>query len=296
MKQFCTHPLLLSIFFVLICNQGLQAQVIKIQEVDVSAAEAPMASAPFADYIEKARNDWQVPGMAVAIVKDGQVVLAKGFGVREAGKPEQVDADTLFAIASNTKAFTSAALAMLVDEGKIGWDDHVTDYLPWLRLKDPMTRDMRIRDLLCHRSGLGTFSGDLVWWGTDYSPKEVLERAAELNPAAAFRAKYGYTNLMFLAAGLVIEEASGQSWSDFVTSRILQPVQMNRTVASVKGLLSKGNFATPHKTLLSEYKPLEWMDWDNMAAAGGIISSVNDMAKWMQVQLQRGEILAADGT
>lgn len=254
---------------------------------DVSVAE-------LCQYIEGARVAWQVPGLAVAIVKDDQVVLSRGFGVTQTGQTTAIDEHTLFAIASNSKAFTSAALAILVDEGKIRWDDPVRSYLPWLQLRDPLTRDLRVRDLLCHRSGLGTFSGDLLWWGTDYSPREVLERAAELEPAAPFRAAYGYSNLMFLAAGLVIEQVSGQAWSEFVGQRILQPLQMNRTITSVRDLLSQGNFATPHKTFLDRSEPLPWMNWDSMAAAGGIISSVHDMSRWLQVQLRHGQFSASD--
>ena len=253
------------------------------------------------DYIEQTRQTWEVPGLAVAIVKDDKVLLSAGFGVREDGKSEQVNADTLFAIASNSKAFTAASLAILVDEGKLDWDDLVSDYLPWLKLKDPMTRDLRVRDLLCHRSGLGTFSGDLLWWGTSYNPREVLERAKELEPSAPFRAKYGYSNLMFLAAGLVIEEVSGQPWAEFVETRIFKPLHMTRTVASVRDLSSQGNFATPHKTLLAGdassktlSDPLPWMNWDNMAAAGGIISSVNEMSNWIRMQLRRGKLAGDD--
>ncbi|HBE70271.1 MAG TPA: serine hydrolase, partial [Planctomycetaceae bacterium] len=232
------------------------------------------------NYIAATREDWNVPGLSVAIIQNGQVLLAEGFGVKEAGTTDPVDADTLFAIASNSKAFTSAALAILVDEGKLKWDDHVRDYLPWLQLKDPLaTADLRIRDLLCHRSGLGTFSGDLLWWQTDYSPEEVLRRARHLDAAGPFRAHYGYSNLMFLAAGEVISAASGQSWQQFVESRILGPCQMKRTITSTRHLVEQQNFATPHKTHADSSEPLPWVNWDTMAAAGGIISSANDMAK-----------------
>lgn len=241
--------------------------------------------------IESVRNEWQVPGLSVAIVQDGQVVMSRGFGARRLGNADAVDGDTLFAIASNSKAFTAAALAMLVEDGKVAWDDHVYQHLPWFRLRDESaTRDIRIRDLLCHRSGLGTFSGDLLWWGTEYSPREVLERAALLEPASSFRAEYGYSNLMFLAAGLVIESASGMSWSEFIDERILQPVGMKRTVLSVRDLIEKDNFATPHKTMVSGSQPIPWVNWDAMAAAGGVISSSNDMAQWLRVQLNGGAI------
>lgn len=243
-------------------------------------------------YIAKARADWQVPGLAVAIVQGDEVLLSKGYGVLEAGSTQAVNEHTLFAIASNSKAFTAAALAMLVDEGKLQWDDHVSKYLPWLRLKDPLaSNDLRVRDLLCHRSGLGTFSGDLLWWGTPYTAREVLERAVHLEPAAPFRAKYEYSNLMFIAAGEVIREVSGLSWHDFIRQRIFTPVGMNRSIVSVNDLAAKGNAATPHKSLPGgSSKPIPWMNWDAMGAAGGIISSVHDMGKWMQVQLRQGVI------
>ncbi len=231
------------------------------------------------------------PRVAVAVVHGDEVLLSKGYGIRDVRSHEDVDADTLFAIASNSKAFTAAALAILVDEGKVQWDDLVTKHLPWFRLHDTFaSNDIRVRDLLCHRSGLGTFSGDLLWWGTDYSPRQILERAVHLEPESAFRSNYGYSNLMFLAAGEVIEAASGQSWSEFIRKRILSPLEMQRTTTSIRDLVALGNFATPHKTTLDASKPIAWMNWDSMAAAGGIISSVNDMSAWLRLQLRNGKI------
>ncbi len=242
-------------------------------------------------FIEKARQDWSVPGLAVGVVHQDKVVLVSGYGVRELGKPETVDADTLFAIASNTKAFTAAALAILEEEKKIAWSDRVQQHLPWLQLYDPwVSAELRVDDLLCHRSGLDTFSGDLLWWGTPWSPEEVLRRARHLKPAGPFRASYGYSNLMFLAAGEVVASASGQSWNQFVAERILKPVGMTRTVTSVKDLERLENVASPHKPTLQKISPIPWYNWDTMAAAGGIISSVSDMSKWLRVQLNRGEI------
>lgn len=242
-------------------------------------------------FIAKAREDWKVPGLAVAIVSDGKVVHAKGYGVRELGKDAAVDADTVFAIASNTKAFTAAAVAMLQEDGKLDWKDPVRKHLPWLELYDPwVSAEIRVEDLLCHRSGLGTFSGDLLWWGTPYSPKQVLLRARHLQPAGSFRSHYGYSNLMFLAAGEVIAASSGKSWPEFVKQRILDPLGMNRSVTSIRNLEELGNVATPHKPKPDGVHPIPWYNWDTMAAAGGIISSVNDMSKWMLVQLNRGRI------
>jgi CubicO group peptidase (beta-lactamase class C family) len=242
-------------------------------------------------FFAEAQEAWPVPGLAVAIVKDGETVLARGYGVRELGAPGVVDEHTLFAIASNTKAFTAAALAILVEEGRLSWDDPVTDHLPYFRLYDPyVSQEMRIRDLLSHRSGLGTFSGDLLWYGTGYTAEEVVRRARHLPPAGPFRASYGYSNLMFIAAGEVISAVSGKPWQDFVEERILRPLEMNRTVTSVSDLPAMANVATPHKNRTDGVYPLAWYNWDAMAAAGGIISSVSDMAEWMKLRLNHGEL------
>lgn len=165
--------------------QGVQLQ---IQSVKQKPGLSEQDLAELDAWIEETRVAWEVPGLSVAIVLDDKVIHCKGYGVRELGKPETVDQDTLFAIASNSKAFTADALALLVDEGKLKWDDSVSRYLPWLKLSDPLaSQDLRVRDLLCHRSGLGTFSGDLLWWGTPYSAREVLERSVHLKPASPFR-------------------------------------------------------------------------------------------------------------
>ncbi len=241
-------------------------------------------------WIEQTRQTWQVPGLSVAIVQDEKILLCKGYGVRELGKPEAVDDQTLFAIASNSKAFTANALAILVDEGKLRWDDRVQKHLPWFRLSDPLaSNDIRVRDLLCHRSGLGTFSGDLLWWGTPYTPKQILERASELKPEFPFRANYGYSNLMFLAAGEIIESVSGMSWGQFIQTRLLDPIEMKSSKWTVKQLDGLTNIATPHKTYLDRSEPIAWMNWDSMAAAGGIISNASDMARWMQLQMRQGQ-------
>jgi len=242
-------------------------------------------------YIEKARVEWGVPGLSVAIVKDGKVAFAKGYGVKEQGRQDPVDADTLFAIASNTKAFTSAALAILSDEKKVKWDDRVAEILPYFELYDPwVSHEMRVDDLLCHRSGLKTFSGDLLWYGTSYSREEIIRRARYLKPAFPFRAGYGYSNLMFLAAGEVVAKASGESWDDFVRERILAPLGMKRTITSTRQLDATGNFATPHTSFEGAVERIDWVNWDTMAPAGGIISSANDMARWLLLQLGAGAL------
>lgn len=242
------------------------------------------------EYYSKALTDWEVPGMAIAIVKDDSVIFEKGFGVREIGKTDKVDANTLFAIASNTKAFTAAALAILVDEGKIKWDDKVIKYLPWFQLYDPyVTYNMTIRDLLCHRSGLATFSGDLLWFGTNYSREEVIRRARFLKPVYGFREKYGYSNIMFLTAGEIVQVVSGKTWDKFVTEKIFKPLKMNRTNSSTKDLIGLDNVAQCHTDFEGKTIEIPYLNWDNIAPAGAINSSVDDISKWLKLQLNNGK-------
>jgi CubicO group peptidase (beta-lactamase class C family) len=243
------------------------------------------------EYIERSRRAWEVPGLAVAIVKDGQVVMAKGYGVRAAGTADRVDEHTLFAVASNTKAFAAAAIAVLVDEGRVDWDDRVRRHLPYFELYDAyVTSEMRLRDLLSHRSGLGTFSGDLVWYGTGYDAAEVVRRARHLPPAGPFRAHYGYSNIMYVAAGEVVPAVTGMSWRAFVEERFLDPLGMTRTVLSVRDLAGMENVATPHGVRDGVVAAYPWYAWDAMTAAGGMISSVSDMARWLRLQLGRGTV------
>ncbi|HEY0428837.1 MAG TPA: serine hydrolase [Pyrinomonadaceae bacterium] len=263
---------LLFVFFVpaLVFAQTLEQ---KLAEIDA--------------YAEKVRVDWNVPGFAIAIVKDDKVIFAKGYGVRELGKPDKVDENTLFAIASNTKAFTTASLSILIDEKKLSWDDKVTKYLPEFQMYDPyVTREMTIRDLVSHRSGLGTFSGDLLWYETTYSTDEVLRRVRYLKPASSFRSQYGYQNLMLTAAGKVVEKVSGMSWAQFVRERILTPLRMTRTTTSVKDL--KDNYASPHNESGGALRPLPYDNVDTVAPAAGLNSSVAELANWIRTQLGRG--------
>lgn len=240
-------------------------------------------------YIRKAQIDWEVPGLSVAIVKDGATVLAKGYGVKSMGQNEPVDEHTLFAIASNSKAFTSASLAMLVEAGKLHWDDPVQRYLPFFSLYDPyVSSHATVRDLLCHRLGLGTFSGDVLWYKSHYTAEEVVKRVKHLPQAYEFRSGYGYSNLMFMAAGEVIKAASGLSWDQYVRTHIFTPLGMSRSLTTVSELQKTGNFASPHKSIYGPAEPIPYVNWDNMGAAGGILSSASDMARWIQLQLAGG--------
>lgn len=240
-------------------------------------------------YYEQVLKDWDLPGMAIGIVKDGELIFSKGYGVLEVGKPGTPDENTLFAIASNTKAFTGALLAMLAQEGKISWNDPVRKYLSWFEVYDPwVSSHANIRDLLSHRIGLGTFSGDVVWYKSDLTAREIVDAAKHLPKAFDFRNGYGYSNLMYLAAGLVIEEVTGKSWIENVQERILYPLGMDRTIVSPADLALKDNFATPHARQADKNLPIEWEDWTVVAPMGGLISSVKDVAQWMIFNMNHG--------
>jgi CubicO group peptidase (beta-lactamase class C family) len=252
-------------------------------------AGVPQDLDPFA---ARVLNEFEVPGLAVAIVKDGKTVLAKGYGVRKLGEPTPVDENTLFGIASNTKAFTAAALAMLVDEGKINWDDPVTKHLPAFQLYDPyVTREMTIRDLLTHRSGLGLGAGDLLWWPpTDYSREEIIRRFRYVKPATSFRSRYAYDNVLYMIAGQVVAAVTGKSWDDVIKERIFMPLGMKTSNTSVAALTASRDAATPHAKVEGRLKPLARQPLENVGPAGSINSSVAEMAKWLIAQLNRGQI------
>lgn len=270
MKKLGGIILILIVFPLLAFPQTLDD---KLKEIDV--------------YTQQVMTDWKGPGMAIAIVKDDKVVFQKGYGIRELGKVDKVDENTLFAIASNSKAFTTASLAILVDEKKIAWNDKVSKYLPGFQMYDPwVTNELTIRDLVSHRVGLDTFSGDLLWYETTYSEDEILRRLRYLKPVSSFRSRYGYQNLMFIAAGRVIEKVSGETWGEFVKERILDPIGMTRTTTSIKNL--PDNAAMPHNESGGTLRILHRGNVDGAAAAAGLNSSVADLSKWIRLQLGRG--------
>ncbi len=261
--------------------------------VQAQAQALPAQLQDFDARVERVREQFDIPGIAVAIVKDGEVVLARGYGVREQGKPGAVDARTQFAIASNTKAFTAAALSMLADEGKLKLDDRVVDHLPSFRMSDPyVTGEMRIRDLLAHRSGLSLGAGDLLYWpATTYSTDEVVARLAKVPLKGGFRDRYAYDNILYAVAQQVIEQVSGQSYADFLRKRIFEPVGMTGARFNADHLQPGDTPATGHaKYDFTQLRPVAPLTWANNSGAGGIYASVEDMAKWMNVQLAGGRL------
>ncbi|HKI44391.1 MAG TPA: serine hydrolase [Balneolales bacterium] len=241
-------------------------------------------------YINRVLQTFNVPGVSVAIVKDGKVILAKGYGVKKLGSSEPVDAHTLFAIASNSKAFTTTALALLVEQGKLKWDDPVIKYLPWFRMSnDYVTSRITIRDLLVHHSGLGLGAGDLLWWPvTDYTRDQIVHHLRNVPLATGFRQKFAYDNLLYQVAGEVISKVSGETWEDFVAGHIFKPLGMNESIDKSEAIVHQKNVSTPHAKVngrLQIVKPFI----DNVTdPAGGIATNAVDMAKWMIVQLDSG--------
>ena len=252
----------------------------------------PITSAQIDALVEKTLKTFDVPGIAVAVVKDGKVIHAKGYGVRSLNTNQKMDEFTLFGIASNSKAFTAAALGMLVDEGKLKWDDKVTDYVPEFRLYDPyVTEAFTIRDLLTHRSGLGLGAGDLMFWpdSNSFSRKEIIHNLRFLKAVSGFRTKFDYDNLLYIVAGEVLTRVSGLSWEDFVETRIMQPLNMERSAASFKRLKDGTNVIDPHAPVEGKVKVIR-RDWSgNANAAGGIYSNITDMCKWIIMQMENGK-------
>jgi CubicO group peptidase (beta-lactamase class C family) len=288
--------------------------MIGAQTLPSLSAEAPsgkQALAGLSHYIERVRSDWRNVGLAVAVVQGSEVIYAHGFGLRQVGKAAAVDQDTLFQVGSTTKAFTCAALSILVDEGKLRWDDAVTDYVPTFALQDAwLTQNLTIRDTLSHRSGIS----DRNYFATlgVMSSNEVVRELRYIAPEARFRDSYRYSNWMYAAAGKVIEATSGMSWHDFVRRRLLEPLVMSRSGTSPfefwdapyvtstflgsapAGVVSPGhardsNVAMPH--VLDDSGSVvivPWQSFDNAAAAGSIVSSAADMAHWVVMHLNEG--------
>ena len=274
------------------------------------AAAAPALAEPpqgFENRVESLRRQIGIPGMAIAIVEDGKVTLAKGFGTREMGGRAAVDSSTMFYIGSTTKAFTSAALAQLVDQGRIGWNDKVVDHLPGFQMYDPwVTREMNLRDLLVHRSGLGLGAGDLLFVPTSSrSRAESVERLRYIKPATSFRSGYAYDNILYMVAGQLIEAVSGKTWEDYVDQELLGPAGMANSTARSARRNAAVNRALPHVRVggpvrgmgpLSPYDEKKAPLGENSAPAGSsMVVSAQDMARWLQIQLGEGKLPDREG-
>lgn len=231
------------------------------------------------EYFSSAIEKFEIPGVAIGIVKDDSLIFAKGYG-------DGITPNTVFGIASMSKAFTAASIGMLVDENKIRWDDKVQKYLPDFVLSDPyISSQLTITDLLSHRSGLKTFDGDLLWYGTNYPRKEIVKRIRKLPLKNQFRAEYGYQNIMVITAGEVLEEIVGTTWDEFVHERIFNKLGMSSSFTSINEFNKGMDVAVPHV----DGKPIKQLNYDNSGPAASINSSVNDLLKWARLWLNNGK-------
>lgn len=273
------------------CMLFAAASIASLLPAASSGASLPISPASIDRTVARTMEAFEVPGVAVGIVKDGKLVFAKGYGVRELGKPELVGPRTLFQIGSNTKAFTAAALAMLVDAGKLRWDDRVIDHLPQFRLYDAyVTREFTIRDLLSHRSGLGTGAGDLMFFPeTDFTREELIHGLRHLKPVTSFRTEYDYDNVLYVVAGEVVAAIGGESWEDFVAKRLLAPLGMSPCAPTYERVTDRSDMASPHVRVDGHIKTIPVEKLQLSAAAGAINCSIDGMAKWLQTQLAHGK-------
>jgi CubicO group peptidase (beta-lactamase class C family) len=262
------------------------------------AQSSASAAPPDLDsYAAGAMKTFDVPGIAIAVVKDGKIVVAKGYGVRKHGDPTPVDELTMFGIGSNTKAFTTAALATLVDAGKLSWDDPVYQRLPGFVMYDPyVSHEMTIRDLLTHRSGMGLGEGDLLFWPpSTYTREEIIYKLRFMKPASSFRSHYAYDNLLYMTAGQIIPAVTGTSWDDYVRQHIFAPLGMNHTNVSNAAFKTGDDYAFPHSRVDGKLQVIHFEVLDNAGPAGSINSCAADMAKWVQLQLNHGKFVDRDG-
>jgi CubicO group peptidase (beta-lactamase class C family) len=244
--------------------------------------------AGFDAYVNAALAAWKVPGAAIAIVRNDSLIYAKGYGLKEIGKPDRVDERTFFAIGSSSKAFTAAGVALLVDERKVRWDDPAGRHLPQLQLHDAYaTRELTIRDLLSHRSGLAR--GELLWYGSTFDRNEILRRVRFQEPSTSFRSQFGYQNVMYLAAGELSARVAGVSWDDLIENRIFAPLGMTSSNTTIRALQGMTNIATPHGEVNDTMRILSWRNIDNIAPAGSINSNAVEMANWVRMQLNKGK-------
>jgi CubicO group peptidase (beta-lactamase class C family) len=253
------------------------------------AQENPFVRDSLDNYIQRGMQQWQIPGLSIAIVKDGKVVLMRGYGVREIGKPEKVDENTLFIIASNTKLFTGTSLAKLDFEHKLNLNDKVTQYIPWFRLYDSSsTKLATIRDVLSHRLGTKTFQGDFTFWDSNLPKDSIIWKMRYLKPTGQFRQDFGYCNSGFLVAGEILSKVTGQSWESYVKTNILDPLGMTNTYMNTAGIATRANLSQPHNNLYTPLTTIPFDQVDNLGPATSMVSNVNDLSKWLMMQLDSG--------
>ncbi|MBW3552734.1 MAG: serine hydrolase [Gemmatimonadetes bacterium] len=256
----------------------------------IPAAPAPAQAPELAGldaYIRTAMADWEIPGLSLAVVRNDSVIYARGFGERTLGTGEPVDAHTLFAIASTTKAMTVAALGMLVDDSVIDWDDPVAKHLPSLQLGDAyLTRHLTIRDLLTHRTGLDR--QDNIWIAAPFERPEILRRARHLEQAEGFRTGYRYNNLMYMVAGEVVGSASGMPWETFIENRLFAPLGMTRSTPRTAVVARRENVASSHTRVDGRVRAVPRRDYDALGPAGSVFSSASEMAEWVRLHLAHG--------
>jgi CubicO group peptidase (beta-lactamase class C family) len=238
--------------------------------------------------VDASLKTWQSPGAAVAVIENGKIVHVKGYGVREAGKPDPVTADSLFEIASTTKAFTALTVALLADDGKLDWDDPVRQHYKTFRLLDPLANEnVTVRDLLCHRTGLPRH--DALWYRTNLTREEIIERIGAAKPNKQFRQQYQYQNIMFMTAGELVGKVAGSPWDDFIKQRIFEPLGMARTTTRYSEAVKHSDRAMPHRKSQEQISTFDWINFDNVGAAGCINSSARDLAQWVALHVNGGE-------
>jgi CubicO group peptidase (beta-lactamase class C family) len=268
------------------------ASIVLLFTITFNSRAQVTSSSQIDSLTELVLKTFDVPGIAVGVIKDGKLIHAKGYGVKSLRTMQKVDENTLFGIASNSKAFTTAALGMLIDEGKLKWDDKVTDYIPEFRMYNPyVTEEFTIRDLLTHRSGLGLGAGDLMMFpdSNNFTKKDIIHNLRYLKAVSSFRTKYDYDNNLYIVAGEVVARVSGKSWEDFIEQRIMQPLGMTASKASINRLTNRNNIVMPHAPVNGKITTID-IEWSEIAnAAGGIVSNITDLSKWLIMQMDNGK-------
>lgn len=271
-------------------KQLLSAAFVILVSIQLQAQTSSFVTDSLDSYIERGMKQWQIPGLSIAIVKDGKVVAMKGYGVRETGKTDKVDENTLFIIASNSKLFTGTSIAKLETEQRLSLNDRVSKYIPWFKLYDSnSTRLATVRDMLCHRLGTKTFQGDFTFWDSNLAKDSIIWKMRYLKPIGEFRQDYGYCNSGFLVAGQILTKVTGQSWEKYVEENILTPLGMSNTYMNTAGLAKRNNVAKPHNNLFSNLTVIPFDNVDNLGPATSMVSNVKDLSKWLMLQLDSGK-------